>query len=448
MSRVFLISANLTTAPYPVYPLGMAVVAAALKAAGHDVMQADLLQAGARFRDIQLALEERPPDYVGISLRNLDNVDSFTSAQEWYLDGITLLIQQIRATCGAPIILGGPGFSLMPEDILDYTGADYGVAGEGEQACCDLLNALNAGRNPGRIVGGSRTPLGGDQIHSPLWEKNLVDFYLARSGMANIQTKRGCPCNCIYCSYPKIEGVEHRRRDPRAVVDDIERLQRDFGVAAVFWADGVVNDLDGHYLEVAGEMLRRETRLTWYGFFRPTGLGRDELETLKRSGLRAMELGTDGATDDTLEGLGKSFSFEDVLAFHQACVQLEIPVAHYVIFGGPSETPATVSTGLKNLERLDRSVIFAFSGIRVHPGTGLHELAIQQGMLSPSASLLRPVFYVSPAIEKERMDAAIRSAFRSRRNSFFPPSEGLLRLAVMNRFGYKGLLWDKLIAFD
>jgi lipid biosynthesis B12-binding/radical SAM protein len=448
MSKVFLISANLTSAPYPVYPLGMAVVASALNAAGHDVVQADLLHATACLRDIRRTLEELQPDYIGISMRNLDNVDSFTSGQEWYLDGIKLLIEQIRGASGAPIILGGPGFSLMPDDILNYTGADYGVTGEGEQACCDLLEALNAGRKPHRIVGGNEAPLGGDDIRPPLWEKDLVDFYLARSAMVNIQTKRGCPCNCIYCSYPKIEGAQHRCRDPRAVVDDIERLQRDFGVAAIFWADSIVNDPDGHCLEVAAEILRREVRLAWYGFFRPTGLGRDELATLKQSGLSAMEIGTDAATDDTLEGLHKSFSFDDVVTFHRVCVQLEIPTAHYVIFGGPFETTATVNAGLKNLKRLERSVIFAFSGIRIHPGTGLHALAVQQGILSSSTSLLRPVYYVSPEILKEDMDATVRNAFRVRRNSFFPPSEGLLRLEVMNRFGYKGLLWDKLIRFS
>lgn len=447
MSRVLLISANLATAPYPVYPLGMAVVASALMEAGHDVVQVDMLQAGGCFQTIRSELEKRPADVIGISLRNIDNVDSFTSAQEWYLDALKLLVAQIRAISHVPIILGGCGFSLLPVDILEYTGADYGVTGEGEQTCCDLLDALNAGLRVPRIVGGSHAPLNSDQIRSPHWEKKLVDFYFSRSAMVNIQTKRGCPWNCTYCSYPKIEGAEQRYRNPNAVVDDIERLQRDFGVTAVFWSDSIVNDTDGHCLEVAEELLRRGIRLTWYGFFRPAGLRHAELALLKQSGLCAMELGTDAATDETLAGLGKAFSFADVLEFHRACIQLEIPVAHYVIFGGPAETMPTVRRALKNLARLERSVIFAFSGIRIHPRTGLHDLALRQGMLSPSASLLRPTYYVSPALKKEEMDTAIRGGFQDRRGCFFPPSEGLLRLSVMNRFGYRGLLWDRLVRF-
>ncbi len=447
MSKVLLISANLATAPYPVYPLGMAVLASALKSASHEVVQADLLMAGGRFQNIRPVIEEWPPDFIGISLRNIDNVDSFTSSQEWYLDGIKLLVQQVREVCSMPIIFGGPGFSLMPDEILNYTGADYGVVGEGEQACCRLLDTLKAGRKAERILSDTQIPLSGDQIRQPHWEKKLVEFYLDASAMVNIQTKRGCPLSCIYCSYPRIEGAAYRFRDPRAVVDDIERLQRDFGVAAIFWADAVVNDLGGHCLEVAEEMLRRRVHIAWYGFFRPAGLTRSQLAILKRSGLGAMEVGTDAATDDTLAGLRKGFSFEDVLAFHEACVQLQIPVAHYIIFGGPDETAQTLKAGLENLKRLKRSVIFAFSGIRIHPGTPLAAIASQQGILSASDDLLRPVYYVSPAIEKTKMDEAICKTFRNRRNSFFPPSEGLLRLGVMKRFGFKGLLWDKLITF-
>jgi hypothetical protein len=45
------------------------------------------------------------------------------------------------------------------------------------------------------------------------------------------------------------------------------------------------------------------------------------------------------------------------------------------------------------------------------------------------------------------MNAKIVKAFHGRRDRIFPPSEGLIRMAAMNRFNYRGLLWDKLISF-
>ena len=53
----------------------------------------------------------------------------------------------------------------------------------------------------------------------------------------------------------------------------------------------------GHYLEVVEEMIRRDLPIRWSAFFRPQGLGREELALLKRSGLYALELGTDAACD-------------------------------------------------------------------------------------------------------------------------------------------------------
>ena len=53
-------------------------------------------------------------------------------------------------------------------------------------------------------------------------------------------------------------------------------------------------------------------------------------------------LRTDAASDTTMAGLGKGFTFADVEAVNRACVAEQLPCAHFVIFGGPGETEATV----------------------------------------------------------------------------------------------------------
>ena len=108
----------------------------------------------------------------------------------------------------------------------------------------------------------------------------------------------------------------------------------------------------------------------------------------------------------------------------------------------------TLNEGLENLNRLEQCVMFAFSGIRILPDTEVHALAMRQGLLGETDSLLKPVYYFSPDIDPEAMNATIAAAFQGHRNRLFPPSEALLRLATMNRFGFRGLLWDKLIAFN
>jgi lipid biosynthesis B12-binding/radical SAM protein len=448
MSNFFLLSSNVSSDPYPVYPLGMAVVAAALSTAGHRVRQYDYLASGCSEIHLMEALKEFNPDFVGISLRNIDNVDSFSAEKEWYLAENRHLVDIIRLQTAAPIVVGGSGFSILPADILDYLAADYGVVGEGERALCDLVSDLEQGRAVPRIVDGNRSFLSGTDMVSPCWNIDLVKYYIKHSGMVNLQTKRGCPHKCHYCSYPQLEGKRLRVKDAAIIVDEIQKLKQMMGVDTIFFTDSVFNDSAGHYLELAEELLQRNLQVHWHGFFRPQGIGSTELRLLKRSGLSAMEVGTDAASDTTLTGLNKQFNFEDVIQFNQACRKEEIPTAHFIIFGGPDETFKTVEEGLVNIQKLEQCVVFAFAGIRIHPNTELYDRALREGIVGKKDSLLKPVYYFSPNLDPILMNAKIVKAFRGRRDRIFPPSEGLIRMATMNRFGYRGLLWDKLISFN
>ncbi len=447
MSKVFLLSTNVTTEPYPVYPLGMAVIAGALVEAGHQIVQFDFLAEGQSTQALVEALRNFAPDVVCLSLRNIDNVDSFAQETAWYLAQAKELAEILRRNTPAPIVVGGSAFTVMPQAILDYLGLDYGIVGEGERLVCGIVESLVAGHEVPRLSDGQLRPLSAEQMGAPLYEQRLVDFYQAESGQINIQTKRGCPHQCVYCTYPGLEGNQFRPQDPSAVVDEIARAQRDFGIDSFFFTDSVFNDAQGHYLQFAEELARRDLGIRWTGFFRPQGIGREELRLMKSSGLYALELGTDAASDTTLNGLRKGFSFADVLAVNAACVAEEIPAAHYLMFGGPDESYASVREGLQNVERIANNVVFAFSGIRILPGTELHGRAIREQVIEAERELLMPAYYFSPQIEVEKMNDLILETFKQRREWIFPPSEGQKRLTVMRRFGFRGLLWDTLVSY-
>lgn len=446
MSRVFLLSSNTSTDPNAVYPLGMAMVAAALTERGHEVRQFDLLASGRSLEKLHTALLACAPDVVGVSIRNIDSCDSLSPGGGWHLELARDLMETLRRGSEAPVVLGGPAFSIMPEEILDYLGADHGVVGEGERAFPDLVETLCAGRSAPRLVS-AEAPLRPEEFPSPRWEDELVAFYRESAGHINYQTKRGCPHHCAYCTYPALEGSRLRLRPPENVVDDLERAVRDHGVEEVFFTDSVFNDAQGQYLRIAEEMIRRELKLRWCALIRPQGMRREQVALLKRSGLHAVEFGTDAASDIPLAELGKGFTFGEVLEVNRAFVQEEIPCSHYIMFGGPGETEATLAEGLENVGRLEKCVVFGFSGIRILPNAPLYARAVREGAVAPDHPLLRPVHYFSPTIQPEEMNRAMVESFRGRRDRLFPPGEAEERLAVMRRFGYRGLLWDKLISF-
>jgi hypothetical protein len=171
---------------------------------------------------------------------------------------------------------------------------------------------------------------------------------------------------------------------------------------------------------VAEELVRRGVGVRWAAIFRPQRARRADLELLKRSGLYAMELGTDASTDATLAGLGKGFTFGEVLAFNEAAVAAEIPAAHFVMFGGPGETAATVREGLENLRRLDRSVIFAYSASDparhgLHPG-----LSARASRPEPCCARLP----TSPSCGPEAMNAQIERPSAAPERIFRPRRDG------------------------
>lgn len=154
--RLLLTAANLCTDPYPVYPLGMSVIAKALTDAGHTVRQFDALADG--LNTLPETIRSFRPDAIGVSIRNLDTVNS-RSPEKDLLKTPLRLIALCRAETGVPIFLGGPGYSLLPEKILALTGADYGIAGEGETATLELIRELEAGGTPtSRIRRGTPGP--------------------------------------------------------------------------------------------------------------------------------------------------------------------------------------------------------------------------------------------------------------------------------------------------
>jgi radical SAM superfamily enzyme YgiQ (UPF0313 family) len=443
MSRVLLISSNTATDPLAVYPLGMALIAASLEQEGHYVYQLDLvLHLDNIFQSVADTIKTFDPDFIGISIRNIDSVDSFAPVDTWYLDKVKNLVGHIKTISQNPLILGGPAFSIMPEQIFNFLNADFGIVGEGEVLLNQLIHDISNNNKVETILYPGQSLIDKNNFFSPLYEQNLVDYYFDHSGMLNYQTKRGCPHGCNYCSYPLIEGKKNRYQDPEFVVDNVIRLKKNFNVNTVFFTDSVFNDHQGHYLKIAELMLKKKCNIKWAAYFRPEKMAQDELVLLKKSGLYAMEVGSDAACDETLQGINKSFDFEKIFTLNESCIKAQIPCAHFFMFGGPKETEATVQVGLKNIDRLKNCVVFVYSGIRILPNTGIHKIAVDQGVISDSNTLLKPCYYVSPFVDQNWMNDRLKSAFHKRKDRFFPPEEGYMRMRALKVLGFRGLLWD------
>ncbi len=440
VAHCLLVSANRVVSPYPVYPLGIAHLIGALQRHGHSADHIDILASGG-YSTLLERLEDTHYDIIGISIRNIDTVDSASPHE--LLSDIIEAIRHIREHSKTPIVLGGPGFSIMPERLLAYCNADYGVVGEGEEAFPQLINMLMAEEHPEqKLFSKSLTSFPDCR---PIYSHDVTPYYIAHGGMLSVQTKRGCNYGCAYCTYPAIEGKKLRHRKPLEVVNDIERLCRQFGARYIFFSDALFNDPSDQYLEIAEQLIRTGNTTPWCAFFRPQDLKKDTLRLLKRSGMVAMELGTDATTDATLIGLNKGFTFDEVVAVNEAIIAESIACAHFLMFGGPGETEETVRQGITNLKRLRRAAVFAYIGIRILPGTRIHKHAIADKLLSDDTDLVAPIFYYSPQVDRIFIDRQLRSAFHGKKDRMYPVSESEHLIPLLHRIGHVGPLWDLLI---
>lgn len=435
-----LISANQVTTPYPVFPIGVAHLMGALLQKGHLADHFDLLACGG-LAELENILRDKVYDVIGISIRNIDSVDS--AAPRPVIDDIAMVVNIVRAHSKAPLVLGGPGFSIMPEELLRYLGADFGIVGEGEKAFPQLIDLILSGENIDRQI--FSASLDNYPDYPPHFSENTSKYYVDHGGMLNIQTKRGCGYGCSYCSYPTIEGKRLRFRDPKEIVDEIQRLQREFNARYIFFTDGVFNDPKNHYLEVAEALIQADNRTPWCAFFRPQNLGISELRLLQKSGMAAMELGSDAACDETLAGLNKGFSFSDVHNINAAIVGLKIPCAHFIVFGGPGETQETVRKGLENINKLEGCIVFAYIGLRILPGTALYQRALSEKIVTAETDIIRPIFYYSPNVEREYMDRLLRQSFAGRMDRIYPMEDMESYVRLFHSLGHTGPLWDLML---
>ncbi len=442
--KILLISSNIAETPYAVYPLGMSMVAAALRQDGHEVTLFDFLQKGQSFEAVREGVRSVKPDLIGISIRNVDNVNLLN--EQRYIETVKEIVRVLREETSVKIVLGGSGFSVMPAPVLEAVGADYGVAGEGEKCFRDFVAEAAQGRYPQERILYAKPRLVGDEIPPADYDAEMLNFYLQSGHMASVQTKRGCEHGCVYCTYPNLEGRVIREREPGAVVSDMERLVKEFGAKYIFFTDSVFNDNRGRYRAVVEEMERRKVNVPWTAFFKPCAeLDADIIARMRDTGLKAAEIGSDAPSDATLRGIGKDFTFREVDQCNSLFLEQGVATAHYFMFGCPGETPETVLEGIANLKGLQRTSIFVFMGIRILPDTGLAKIALRDGLIQSGQSLLEPAYYISPRVDRVWLEATLKEAFAKTRHIVFPPDAIEAKLHFLFKLGYTGSLWDLLV---
>ena len=446
--KILLISPNTLTVPYPVYPIGLDYVAGSL-AAHHQVRIADLLSCS--MEELADVIRDFSPDVLGIAIRNIDNTDA--SDPYYSLNEYKNLVAWLRTQSPAIIVCGGSGFTIMPEQVLALLAVDYGIIGEGERFAL-FIEALEKHSDPLAVPGVIRLgsaavspgPWPGRQRRLFMPKSGHVRYYLEHGGMLNVQTKRGCSFGCSYCPYPKIEGRQHRLHKPEEIAEIVRQL-KDAGARYLFFTDSAFNSDIDHSMAVARAMIEANVTLPWGAFFAPIKMPDAYFPLMAQAGCRHVEFGTESLSAAMLKSYRKPFHVEDVFIAHEQARTARLHVAHYLLLGGVGESAETIDESLDGLDRLSRTVVFFFTGVRIYPGTAIHATAVAEGKIAPDQNLLSPVFYQPDAIGLKEIEMQVRQRAAGRINWVIGSGgeEIAQTTSMLHLRGMTGPLWEHII---
>lgn len=420
--RILLISPSKEMFP-PAYPLGISYLSEYLHKNGHETSILDLLKEDDEKLALKNEIESFNPDLIGFSIRNIDN--TIESIPKLYYANFKELIDFVKSITSTEIILGGAGFSILPDEMLKFYDVKYGIVGEGEMPFLQFVDKMEAGEQIDNIDGLiinhegviRKIPHRHNQFfmseNFPLRDSKIIDHYRPDGRIwMNIQAKRGCNQKCIYCVYPVLEGDRFQLRDPRSVGDEIEYLNRELGAEILSFVDGIINMPLDYAEAICHEIIKRDLKLEWNAAFIPekNSITPEYIRLVRKSGCNVIDFsGTDCASEKMLANMKKPYSKQDIINVSKICKDEGARIVHSLLFGAPGETLDTIRESLDLMEEINPDNVWLSLGIRIYPNTDIEKAAQAEGVIRENEPMLSPKFYISPEIKNENWYELIQS---------------------------------------
>ena len=383
--RVLLLSTPHPLEESPLPPLSLGYLAGTLAQEGIEVKILDFLVTHYHPRKLRRELEEYRPQLVGVTCVTLNYP-------------IARRMLKVCKDFDPRIftIIGGPHVTFaLEETLLSSPWIDAIVIGEGERTLLELVRAVAEGKDIHQVHGIAcvhrgtvvKTPPQApienlDQIPLPARELLPMARYRALGTPCTVITSRGCPYSCIFCSGHRMFGPRVRFRSPGLVVDEIEKLQHDFGLAKINIVDDTFTLNHNHTRAVCEEMLRRSLNLKWSVFARVDRISEDLARLMNRAGCEWVLFGVESADEEILKTIKKGTTPDDVRRGVKIAAEAGINVFNSFILGLPGESRDTAHKSLAFGDELYQKygAKYGFHMLSPLPGTEIYERAKDYGI--------------------------------------------------------------------
>ena len=284
-------------------------------------------------------------------------------------------ISRMYRSNGVPVVIGGIHASMCADETSQF--ADCVVKGEAETVWPTIIADFEAGRLKSYYCG-DRIDLAG----SPVPRHDLFDQgYM----FASVQTSRGCPMDCSFCSVTAFNGRKYRRRPVREVLEELSLISQKM----VFFVDDNIIGYGEESRESALELFRGmvERKLDKWWFCQASLNFADDQDVLSwaaRAGCKMVFLGLESEEEETLAEVNKQLNLKRrVSSYSQAFQRIHsagIAVLGAFIFGMDGDTPDKLKSRAQYMIESDVDVM-QVTHLTPLPGTRLFDKLRQEGRI-------------------------------------------------------------------
>jgi anaerobic magnesium-protoporphyrin IX monomethyl ester cyclase len=336
-------------------PLYYVYLAGVVRTAGFDAEIYDAMTKFVGYKEIEEKIVESRPDFVAVSAITCTVVDA-----------IKVVELAKRIDPEIITIMGGVHASFMYDEVFSTSRAiDFIIRGEGERTIVELLRTIQDGGDLSRVEGivyrdgdTIRVTPSRPLLHSldalPMaWD--LLDwedyryFIIPDSRLGAISTSRGCDKECTFCSQQKYWLRKWRARSPEDIVDEMEVLNRDFGVNLVLFTDEYPTADRQRWERLLDLVIERQIDMRILMETRAPDIVRDEdiLDKYKEAGIIHIYVGTEAAEQESLDHMRKDLSVEESKKALSLLREVGIITETSMILGYPDETEERIARTLE-----------------------------------------------------------------------------------------------------
>lgn len=362
--------------------LALAQLAAWVRQHGYHTEIIDLHAENLQPKDANSRVADFRPDIVALTSKTLG----------W--PAVIEIAQMVRvAYPRAKIVCGGPHMTIYPAESLTWDCFDVAVVGDGEETFLELCDRVESGsalddvpgtwarRDNGEIVQNAARPVAKDldKYPMPAWDMLPVDRYNCLTLLkpfATMVTTRGCPWHCGYCS--QVYSDKLRFRSPELVAEEMEYLERQFGVREIVMFDETFTIGKKRMRTLAEEILKRNLKVRFNIRARVDTVDREILTLLKRAGLRSIHMGVEAGTDRMLKIMNKQITRDQTERAFRVAREVGIETRGYFMVGYYDASPADIEEMIKFSASLGLDWA-SYSVATALPATDLYRIAQERG---------------------------------------------------------------------